>query len=68
MPDMTERELRLRERIDTLTDRCEKLEGQLAEARLLTAKWRWRAYDLSAGRDMWRARARRDLTYRKRAA
>jgi hypothetical protein len=65
---MTDRELRLRHRIDQLSDRIEELELERDTAVKRAGKWYQRAYDAERSRDMWKARVKTAVAKRLEAA
>lgn len=56
---MNDRELRLRKRIDQLTDERDKALDQRDRLRIKMWRLRGRIYDLTRSRDLWRIRALR---------
>jgi hypothetical protein len=54
---MTDRELRLRQRIDQLADERDHALEQLARAREQRNRWRWRSYMFRKQATLWRLRA-----------
>jgi hypothetical protein len=55
---LTDREFRLRVRIDELLDQRDAATKRADEARARAVRWRERAYALTRSRDLWRNRAR----------
>jgi hypothetical protein len=70
--EITDREWRLRQRIDLLTDQRDKAWADLEQARKMRDRYRKRAANLQEQLDFWKARARgerwRVLQDRKKAA
>jgi len=56
---VTDRELRLRQRIDQLVDQRDHALEQLARVRRQRDSWRWRCYMLRKQATLWRLRALR---------
>lgn len=58
---MTDREVRLRLRIDHLSDRARTAEDRVAALEERLARWRRSAYLLRNSRDLWKLRAKQRL-------